>query len=419
MSGRSLRICLDARLSDGVAGGVQQFVAGLAGGLSRLRDGSEEYLFLSRPGERRWLEPHLSGPCRPLDADGVPPAGAASGGAVRRALATVVRALAASPAGALLPVTVPRSDGTVEAAGVDLMHFTVQSGFLTDLPSIYQPYDLQHVHLPQFFTPHVRRMRQVVYSELCRRARAVVVMSSWVKDDVVARLKLAPEKVRVISWAPVTEEYPVPSQADLEQARRDLELPAAFALYPAQTFPHKNHVALVHAVALARSQGVDLRVVCSGAQNEHYGKIASEVRRLHLEAHVRFVGYVSPLQLRCLYALARMMVFPSLFEGGAMPIFEAFASGTPVAASAVTSIPKQSGDAVVLFDPASPAAIADAMVRLWGDPGLRLSLVQRGRERVAQFSWDRTARTYRALYRMIAGAPSAEDLSLLDAPPET
>lgn len=417
MKGAPLRVCLDARLSDGVAGGIQQFIAGLAGGLSRLDDGAEEYLFLSRPGDRQWLEPHLGGRCRPLDAPRGH--GASRPSLLRRALTGTYRAIAASPAGALLPVSVPHSDGTIEAAGVDLMHFTVQTGFRTALPSIYQPYDLQHVHLPQLFTPHVRRMRDVVYSELCRNARAVVVMSSWVKDDVVARLRVPPEKVRVIPWAPVTEEYPVPTPADLEQARRELALPGAFALYPAQTFPHKNHLALVSAVKLARARGSDVRVVCSGTQNDHYPRIAQEVARQGVGDRLRFVGYVSPLQLRCLYALARGMVFPSLFEGGAMPVFEAFAARVPVAAAAVTCIPKQVGDAALLFDPRSPTEIADALVRLWTDSELRQHLIERGAAIVSRFSWDRSARMYRALYRSIGGTPSLQDVALIEAPPDT
>lgn len=413
---RGLRICLDARLADGVAGGVQQTIAGLAGGLSRLADGPEEYLFLSRPGERAWLEPHLSGPCRPLDVAAPAPA---PRGPAWRALASVHRAIAASPAGALLPVRVPVSDGTIERAGVDLMHFTQQGGFRTRVPSVYQPHDLQHLHHPEFFTPYVRRMRDVVYSELSRSARFVVAISSFVKDDVVASLGLPAAKVKVIPWAPVTEEYAVPTAADLAATRRALDLPDAFALYPAQTFPHKNHLALVAAVDLARRRGADVRVVCSGTRSAHYPRIAREVERRRLGAHVRFVGFVSPLQLRCLYALARLMVFPSLFEGGAMPVLEAFAARVPVAAAGVTCIPRQVDDAALLFDPRSPDAIAGAMLRLWSDDALREELARRGALRVARFSWDRTARAYRALYRTVAGRPTPEDAAILAAEPDT
>jgi glycosyltransferase involved in cell wall biosynthesis len=241
-----------------------------------------------------------------------------------------------------------------------------------------------------------------------------------VKDDVVSHLRLAPEKVQVIPWAPVTEEYPVPAEADLAAARVRFALPERFALYPGQTFPHKNHLALVQAVATARSRGAGFHVVCPGKQSDHFARIAAEARRLGVEDLLSFPGYVSPLELRCLYRLATLLVFPSLFEGGGMPVFEAFAAGVPVACSNVTCLPEQAGDAAVLFDPRDPGAIADAVLRLWTDAGLRAVLVERGAARVARFTWVRTARTYRALYRRVAGRPLGdEDRALLDAPPET
>lgn len=410
-----LRVCLDARLKDGVAGGIQQFVMGLASGLSRLEDGDEEYWFLSSPSDRGWLLPHLSGPCRPLDvAPGAAPPGLAR--LVRRA----IDAEAASPLGGLLPVRIPASDGVAEARGAGVMHFTLQGGFRTAIPSIYQPYDLQHVHLPQFFTAYGRKWRDVTYGALARQAAAVVVMSTWVKDDVVRHLRLPPAKVQVVPWAPVTEEYPEPAEADLAAAKGRFALPPAFALYPAQTYPHKNHLALIEAVARLRDRGTAVPVVCPGKQNDHFPRLAAAVSRRGLEGLVSFPGFVSPLELRCLYRLARLLVFPSLFEGGGMPVFEAYAAGVPVACSDVTCLPEQAGDAALIFDPRDPDAIAAALAGLWGDAALRERLARRGAERVRRFTWTRTARVYRALYRRVAGrALSGEDRALLEAPPGT
>jgi len=420
MSGRPLRVCLDARLAEGVAGGIQQFVMGLASGLSRLRDGDEEYLFLSHPEGRGWLTPHLSGPCRALDVATGPASPSASARWLGAGMSWVKERLVETPLGRVVPVRIPSSDGTAERSGADLVHLTLQAGFRTPLPTIYQPYDLQHVHLPQFFTPWVRRWRDETYARLAAEASSVVVMSSWVRDDVVRHLHLAPEKVRVIPWGPITQEYPEPSAEELARTRQQLRIPETFALYPAQTFPHKNHLALLEAVDLARRRGVSIHVVCSGKQTEHYPAIARRLAALGLGGQVSFVGYVSPVELQCLYRLARFLVFPSLFEGGGMPVFEAFSARTPVACSNVTGVPQQAGNAALLFDLRDRSAIADAMIRLWNDEALRAELVRRGEERVSRFTWDRTARTYRALYRLTAGRLlTAEDRALLEAPPET
>ena len=124
------------------------------------------------------------------------------------------------------------------------------------------------------------------------------------------------------------------------------------------------------------------------------------------------------VQLRSLYGLSRLLVFPSLFEGFGMPILEAFAAGLPVACSDVTSLPDLTGSAARLFDPRDPAAIAAAIGELWTDESKRDELRRRGLARAAAFSWDKTARVYRAHYRQIAGRGlTDEDVNLLLAAP--
>ena len=125
-------------------------------------------------------------------------------------------------------------------------------------------------------------------------------------------------------------------------------------------------------------------------------------------------------ELRALYRLASFVVFPSLFEGAGFPILEAFKEGTPVTSSGVTSIPEYAGDAALFFDPDSVESIARAIERMHDDAATRVELAKRGSERIKRFSWDRTARAYRAVYRKIGGQPlSDEEELLLEAGHET
>jgi Glycosyltransferase len=139
---------------------------------------------------------------------------------------------------------------------------------------------------------------------------------------------------------------------------------------------------------------------------------------LGLEEQIRFLGYVNPTEIQVLYRRATALVFPSLYEGWGLPIVEAFAAGLAVACSNTTSLPELVGDAALVFDPHDRADIATAIEQLWTDEALRASLVERGRSRVAQFDWDRTARTMRAYYRRVAGQRlDPVDLALVDADP--
>ena len=177
-------------------------------------------------------------------------------------------------------------------------------------------------------------------------------MSEWGRNDLVRQYGLPREKVAVVPFAPMLPEYPVPDARTIEATRRKYRLPARFAYFPAHTFPHKNHLGLLEALARLRDgAGVEVPLVCSGRQNEFYRVIRKRVRDLHLEHQVRFVGFVSPVEVSVLYRTCHAVLFPTQFEGWGLPLSEAFVAGAPVACSRVTCLPEQADGAAVLFDP--------------------------------------------------------------------
>ena len=304
------------------------------------------------------------------------------------------------------------------AASVEVMHFPFPLAFSTDVPSIYHPWDLQHVHLPEFFFPRERAFREKTYRAFCDQAKLVSVPSSWVKRDLIHQYGLPEEKIKVIPPAPPLDLYPRPAAADLESARRKFCLPEAFAFYPARTWAHKNHLGLIEAARILRERyGLSISFVFSGAPTAFYQRIRRQVRKLRMDDQVRFLGFVSPFDLQCLYRLSRCMLFPSRFEGFGLPLVEAFSAGVPTACSNVTSLPEVAGDAALFFNPEDPVEIANAIRRLWNEEGLRTELIDRGRRVAARLTWDRTARIFRAHYRRLAARPLTDaDRELIQQP---
>jgi glycosyltransferase involved in cell wall biosynthesis len=406
----TLRVGIDARLGAGQFGGVEQVVIGLASALSRLEDGDEEYLFLTHREQDDWIREYVFGPCRLLHS---------RRSYVNRRSRAVARALIERVPGIGVRFAVRPSDGTVERAGADLIHFPFQDAFTTEVPSLYQPHDLQHLHLPELFSGWERARREAIYRTHCERAALVVAMTSWGRRDFIQSYGLPPEKVTVVPGGSVLREYPAPTPVDLDRLRSRLSLPDSFLLYPAQTWPHKNHERLLWALARVRDEsGVTIPLVCPGKQTRHYRRIRELVDRLGLAGTTSFPGFVSSLELRGLYELGTALVFPSRFEGWGLPICEAFDAGLPVASSTATGLPDVVGDAGLLFDPEDVAEMASQLHRLWTHEALRADLRERGRKRAPHFSFDHMARLFRAHYRQLSGRRLAEqDRILLAAPP--
>lgn len=297
-------------------------------------------------------------------------------------------------------VAVPRSDGTIEAAGLDVMHFTQQSAFLTGIPSVYTPHDLQHVHFPRNFSRRERARREVLYEEFSRRAAFVQALTSFGRDDLVRHLGLRRDRVVVVPWAPVLAASAVPPPEVRAATRRSLRLEGRFLLYPAQTWPHKRHQDAIEALAILRAEGeTDLTLVLTGKRTDHAAGLDGRIRRLGLDGQVRWTGYLPDRELLALYVDAAALVFPSEFEGWGLPIIDALALGTPVVAAAAACVPEVSGGAAQLFPVRDAAAFAVAIKRVLDDDSLRASMTARGRAHAANFSWQATAAALSDVYR--------------------
>jgi glycosyltransferase involved in cell wall biosynthesis len=311
---------------------------------------------------------------------------------------------------------VPLSDGFYEAQDCDVVHFPHQRFVLCALPTIYNPHDLQHLHYPEFFTASAIAFRETVWQAGCHFAHTVVVASQWVKDDLVRQYRIGGDKVQVIPWGPPTQTYCEPSEEHLSKVRSKYQLEQPFALYPANTWPHKNHIRLLEAIAYLRDRfGLTIRLVCTGSLYLTFWPIIRKrVDELGLWSQVKFLGYCPTEDMRAIYRLSEFVVVPTLFESDSFPIYEAWLEGTPVICSNVTALPDQVLDAALLFDPYDRESIADAVGKAATDPGLRSELRKRGFQRIKDFDWERTGKAYRAVYRRAARHPlTEEDRALL------
>ncbi|NDJ76063.1 MAG: glycosyltransferase family 4 protein [Chloroflexi bacterium] len=413
-----LNIAINAQIPPGRGfGGVEYVLVALVQALGQL-DGPEQYTLITHWENADWLQPYIGpnqrtvpGP-RPMER---------FGGSTPRALRPLAKRLHRMAVSFLGPEVLPRrplvpvSDGFYEGLGCDVIHFPYQRFVICALPSIFNPHDLQHRHFPQFFGVEELLLRETIYTTACHHAHTVAVINEWVKGDVLRHYNPHPDKVQIIPLAVPSAPYPDPTPQKLAAVKAAYALPGVFMIYPAVTWPHKNHLRLLDALALLRDRGLRVNLICTGHQGEYYyDAIQPRLDALKLGEQVRFLGLVPAEDLRALYQLAQFLIHPTLFEASSSVIGEAWRDGLPVTCANVTALPDLVLDGAVLFDPYSVESMADAIRHMATDAHLRTTMHERGVRRLADFSWERSARAYRALYRRAAGRPlDAEEQHLL------
>jgi glycosyltransferase involved in cell wall biosynthesis len=260
------------------------------------------------------------------------------------------------------------------------------------IPAVVQIPDLQHEYFPDFFPPNVLRWRRQQFAFSARRAEATLTLSHHSKQCIVDVLRVAPEKVHPIHLAVDDEYFDSRDPATAEHVRATYHLPDRFIYYPANTWPHKNHLTLLRALQILKERdGQAVPLVLSGSKGEGHGQLVRAIREMNLTDSIHFLGYVEKKHLPYIYRAATALVFPSLFEGFGIPPLEAMASGCPVIASHAASLPEVVGRAAVLCDPHSPVSFAAAIDRVVNNPTLRERLIERGLSQVRRYSWERTA----------------------------
>lgn len=261
-------------------------------------------------------------------------------------------------------------------------------------------HDLMHRYEPQF--PEVsangeHEQRELHFQETCKWARGLLVDSETGKRQLCEAYNVPSASVFVLPY--IAPGYIYRDQT-VEPAPRNPGLPEKFFFYPAQFWLHKNHLTLFDALDRVRATFPDVRLVLVGSAYNGYDQALERVAELGLQKHVIFLGYVPDNEMAALYRSARALIMPSFFGPTNIPQLEAFVAGCPVAVSGVYGVPEQVGDAALLFDPKSAVSIADCMERLWTDDVLCRTLVERGRQRAADWG----PRQFHQRLRDIVGA---------------
>lgn len=291
---------------------------------------------------------------------------------------------------------------------IDLVH---HAGGVVPLVRSGRPvltiHDLQYLFYPDYFHRSKLAYLKVVMPRSVEAARSIITPSEFTRRTVIERLNIDPSFVTVVPHgiSPKEESEPV------TDIRERYGIAQRFFLYPAASYPHKNHLVLVEAFAMAREKHPDISLVFTGAKGSvQWGTaksmeapLAEEIRKRDLKDSVRSLGYVPAADLEALYREAVALTFPSRFEGFGAPVLEAMARRCPVIAADATALPEVVQDAGRLVSPDNPDQWCLTMCELLENEDERVRLQEAGVERAREYTWERSADILEDSYRLVLG----------------
>ncbi|MBI5833302.1 MAG: glycosyltransferase family 4 protein [Armatimonadetes bacterium] len=382
-----MRVALDATLLGARFSGVERAVAQLIAALARVSgDEVEVAAYVGR---------HFDAYAEAFHPDGLDPTGRLR---LRRADLDNRNRLARLWWQQLV---LPR---LVQQAGDDLFHAPAYlSPVITSVPKVVTVYDLISLEQPHFATRANRLNYRLVVPPGLRSAQAISVPSEDARAAVARLLPGVVARCRLVPLG-VEPRFGQADELDIATVRERLRLPERYLLWVGNMEPKKNVLVLLDALARLAADGRRVpRLVLAGALSWGTHEVMRAFLARGLQTKVLFLGRVRDEELPALYAGATAFLFPSLVEGFGLPPLEAMAAGVPVVGSTCGAVAEVVGDAGLLADPADSNAWAEAMVQVTEDDDLRTRLVARGRDRAAQYTWDRTARLTIEVYRELTG----------------
>lgn len=266
--------------------------------------------------------------------------------------------------------------------GADLYHeasfFPFASG---NVPVVFTIHDLSLLNHPHWHPKERILFFKTFYHRRLAKVRRFIAVSQFTQLEMLRDLAIPESSITVTPEAHTPEVFYQRSEAAVTSVREKYALPESYFLFVGSGDPRKNVEIIPKALAAGRTSAPLVSVGWSGWDKDS-----------HDSGRCRPLGFVADADLSAIYSGALALVFPSIYEGFGLPILEAMACGCPVLTTTKASLPEVAGDAALyLQNPDDPSELAALLERIEQDGVLRRQMRQKGLERAAAFSWERTA----------------------------
>lgn len=279
--------------------------------------------------------------------------------------------------------------------GIQMMYYPTSNSlsYEINIPYVFTVHDLQHRLQPEF--PEVsekgeweRRENNMIKG--ISNATLIVAESEVGKEDIgryYGKHINSMQKIKVLPYLPAfhTESVSIyPKKMDI--------LPEKYLFYPAQFWPHKNHVRIIVALGLIKEKyGLNVNLVLTGSnegelKQKTYNAMLNKAKSLKINENIIYLGYVNENEISYLYKHAVALIMPTFFGPTNIPFLEAWKSSCPVITSNIRGIREQVGVASILVNPRSPNSIAQGILKVWKNKKIREKLIQQGKKNIDLYS---------------------------------
>ena len=272
-------------------------------------------------------------------------------------------------------------DAAAKDIGIDLFWFAAPGIYDVSYPYIYTVWDLGHRCAPYF--PEVSRSgwpwqsRENTYQKMLYKASYILTGNEEGKKEILESYPIPPSKIRI---AP----FPVASFCRGEEKKPAFDIPNDFFFYPAQFWPHKNHICIIEALVILREKyGLKPLVFLTGSDKGNGGYIKSKIKQCGLEGQVVITGFLKDEELKWMYTHATGLIFASLMGPNNMPPIEGTYLNCPVIITDLDGHKEQLKDTALYFNGYKAEDLAENMKLLLTNPKKRSAIIKK-EERLAK-----------------------------------
>lgn len=292
----------------------------------------------------------------------------------------------------------------LERSKIKLLHVPIQYSpiYKTSVPVITTMHDVQEFHFPEFFSAAERLHRAINNLKSVFESDHVIVSFEHIKKDLIKYYSITEEKISVCPPPFADDWFATKKETEWITLETKYSISKKYLLYPAATWPHKNHLLLIEALAKVKNEIPDISLVCTGNKTEYYSAIEKKLKELKLESAVKFLGIVPEEDLIGLYKNAELVVIPTLYEAGSGPLYEAMRYEVPVICANTTSLPDTINNGKYVFDPKDVKQLSDLTLKILNDESEKELNIKNSESRIKELGVIDYSEAFNKVYQTIS-----------------